>query len=81
MVFVVVTHLHPEHESHMAELLQRHTQMPTMQVNEKVQTMDGQGGLLNVRQRLSLMGCQMKLDSGPGKGTRVIVDVPSQEVK
>src|SRR5215217_1144390 len=36
MVFVVVTHLHPEHESHMAELLQRHTKMPALQVNQKV---------------------------------------------
>src|SRR6266542_1876261 len=36
MAFVVVTHLHPEHESHMAELLQKNTQMPTMQVNQKV---------------------------------------------
>ncbi|MGE5373425.1 MAG: CheR family methyltransferase, partial [Bacteroidota bacterium] len=36
MAFVVVTHLHPEHESHMAELLQRHTQMPAMQVNERI---------------------------------------------
>jgi hypothetical protein len=33
MAFVVITHLHPEHESHMAELLQRHTKMHTMQVN------------------------------------------------
>lgn len=32
MAFVVVTHLHPEHESHMAELLQRNTKMPVMQV-------------------------------------------------
>jgi two-component system, chemotaxis family, CheB/CheR fusion protein len=36
MAFVVVTHLHPEHESHMAELLQRHTQMPTLQVTERI---------------------------------------------
>ena len=35
MAFVVITHLHPEHESHMAELLQRHTRMPTLQVTEK----------------------------------------------
>jgi two-component system, chemotaxis family, CheB/CheR fusion protein len=33
MAFVVITHLHPEHESHMAELLQRHTPMPVIQVN------------------------------------------------
>ena len=36
MAFVVITHLHPEHESHMAELLQTHTQMPARQVNKKV---------------------------------------------
>ena len=32
MAYVVITHLHPEHESHMAELLQRHTPMPVLQV-------------------------------------------------
>ncbi|HZM24931.1 MAG TPA: CheR family methyltransferase [Anaerolineales bacterium] len=36
LAFVVVTHLHPEHESHMAELLQKSTQMPTIQVNKKI---------------------------------------------
>jgi two-component system CheB/CheR fusion protein len=35
MVFVVITHLHPEYESHMAELLQRYTQMPVMQVQKR----------------------------------------------
>ena len=33
MAYVVITHLHPEHESHMAELLQRHTHMPVRQVD------------------------------------------------
>lgn len=32
MAYVVITHLHPEHESHLAELLQTHTQMPVRQV-------------------------------------------------
>jgi two-component system CheB/CheR fusion protein len=35
MAFVVITHLHPEHESHMAELLQNHTNMPAMQVTRR----------------------------------------------
>ena len=35
MGFVVITHLHPEYESHLAELLQKQTSMPTMQVTEK----------------------------------------------
>jgi two-component system, chemotaxis family, CheB/CheR fusion protein len=36
LVFVVVTHLAPEHESHMAEILQNDTQMPVRQVSGKV---------------------------------------------
>jgi two-component system CheB/CheR fusion protein len=32
MAFVVVTHLHPEYESHLAELLQSHTEMSVAQV-------------------------------------------------
>ena len=32
MAYVVITHLHPEHESHLSELLQRSTQMPVQQV-------------------------------------------------
>ena len=32
MAYVVITHLHPEHESHMAELLQTRTDMPVRQV-------------------------------------------------
>jgi two-component system, chemotaxis family, CheB/CheR fusion protein len=33
MAYVVITHLHPEHESHLAELLQRSTPMPVQQVH------------------------------------------------
>ncbi len=36
MAYVVITHLHPEHESHLPELLQRHTQMPVRQVTDLV---------------------------------------------
>lgn len=32
MAYVVITHLHPEHESHLAELLQTRTRMPVLQV-------------------------------------------------
>ena len=32
VAYVVITHLHPEHESYLAELLQRHTRMPVNQV-------------------------------------------------
>ena len=36
MAFVVITHLHPEHESHLAELLQKSTRMPVMQVTARI---------------------------------------------
>ena len=36
MAFVVVTHLHPEHESHMAEILQSKTRMRVSQVDRRV---------------------------------------------
>jgi two-component system, chemotaxis family, CheB/CheR fusion protein len=36
MAYVVITHLHPEHESHLAELLQRHTHMPVLQVTSSI---------------------------------------------
>ena len=35
MAFVVITHLHPEHESHLAELLQKSTRLSVMQVTEQ----------------------------------------------
>jgi len=31
---------------------------------------------MNVRHRLSLMGCQMQIHSSPGKGTQVMIDIP-----
>lgn len=36
MAFVVITHLHPEHESHLAELIQTHTPMPVQQVTGEI---------------------------------------------
>jgi two-component system, chemotaxis family, CheB/CheR fusion protein len=36
LAFVVVTHLAPEHESHMAEILQNRTKMPVLQVNGRL---------------------------------------------
>ncbi|OJW04120.1 MAG: hypothetical protein BGO39_06425 [Chloroflexi bacterium 54-19] len=36
MAFVVVTHLSPEHESNLASIIQRHTNLPVIQVKEAV---------------------------------------------
>ena len=36
MAYVVITHLHPGHESHLPEILQSHTRMPVTQVTRLV---------------------------------------------
>jgi two-component system, chemotaxis family, CheB/CheR fusion protein len=36
LAFVVVVHLSPEHESHLADLLQPHTRMPVQQISQTV---------------------------------------------
>lgn len=38
------------------------------------------GGLMNIRHRLQLMGCELEIRSQPGQGTRVIIHVPSKQV-
>lgn len=104
MAFVVVTHLHPEHESHLAELLQKHTKMPTLQVMKKIkvepdhvyvippnrsilmtdthlETVGTIGGLMRFRNRLALLGCKLDIQSMPGDGTKVVIDVPREQVK
>jgi signal transduction histidine kinase len=37
-------------------------------------------GLLVIRHRLTLLGCQMEVHSQPGKGTEVILDVPYEKM-
>src|SRR5688572_12453606 len=36
MAYVVITHLHPEYESHLPDILQSHTGMPVTQVTREV---------------------------------------------
>jgi signal transduction histidine kinase len=36
-------------------------------------------GLLIVRQRLNLLGCSMEINSQPGKGTEVIIEIPYEK--
>lgn len=36
LAFLVITHLHRSYESHLAKLLQQHTQIPTRQVSRRI---------------------------------------------
>jgi signal transduction histidine kinase len=44
------------------------------------QESQGSGGLMNIRHRLQLMGCNAHVSSQPGQGTRVVFQVPLQQV-
>ena len=35
------------------------------------------GGLANIQSRVNLMGCNLSVQSQPGKGTQVIIQVPA----
>jgi two-component system, chemotaxis family, CheB/CheR fusion protein len=37
-------------------------------------------GLLNIRHRLNLLGCSLEVNSQPGKGTVITIDVPSEKM-
>ena len=48
--------------------------------SQTVEQRNGQGGLLNMKHRLSLMGCKLHIQSKPGEGTQVIINIPEQKV-
>jgi signal transduction histidine kinase len=35
-------------------------------------------GLLSIRQRLGLLGCEMEVNSQPGNGTQIIIEAPNE---
>jgi signal transduction histidine kinase len=41
---------------------------------------NGTGGLIRLQRRVNLMGCSLHVQSQPGEGTRVILQIPSQLV-
>jgi signal transduction histidine kinase len=49
-----------------------------VQVVEQKQSQNGIFGLVSIKERLSLLGGFMEIDSGPGQGTEVMVAVPLQ---
>jgi chemotaxis response regulator CheB len=68
MAYVVITHLHPEHESHLAELLQRHTHMPVRQVTGLVAAEKDHVYVIPPNQRLVMQ--DSKIDTADFKEPR-----------
>src|SRR5215216_6460541 len=75
MAYVVITHLHPEHESHLAELLQRHSQMPVRQVDGLVRVEKDHVYVIPPNRRLTMADSQIDLtEFNEPRGQRAPID-------
>lgn len=74
--FVVVLHLSPEHESTLAELLQRTTAMPVTQVRDRLQVKPNQVYVIPPGKHLTMLDGHVGLsDLERERGRRVAVDL------
>ncbi len=75
-VFVVVVHLSPDHESHLAEILQQCTRMPIIQIQENAHVKPNHVYVIAPGKHLSMMNGQITLtDLERSRGRRVVVDL------
>ena len=75
MVFVVITHLHPEYESHLAEILQNYTQMPVTQVSGLVALESNHVYVIPPNRRLVMADSQLDINEfKEPRGQRAPVD-------
>jgi two-component system CheB/CheR fusion protein len=76
MAFAVVLHLSPEHESNLAEILQHHTSMPVIQVNEEHAVEPNHVYVISPNRQLEMIdGVVRCTESVEHKGARVAIDV------
>jgi two-component system, chemotaxis family, CheB/CheR fusion protein len=76
MVFVVVVHLSPEHDSILAQILQRCTSMPVVQVSENIRVQPDTVYVIPPRKHLSMMNGHITLTNlERERGRRVAVDL------
>lgn len=76
MAFAVVLHLSPEHESNLAQILQAHTVMPVIQVNETHKVEPNHVYVIPPNRQLELVdGVVRCTESVEQPGARVAIDV------
>ena len=76
LAYVVIMHLAPEHESTLAELLQRHTSMPVMQVRDTVEVRPDTVYIIPPRHALHMVDGHLQLAPLPmDRPGRIAVDL------
>ena len=76
MAFVVILHLSPEHESLMAEILQRSSAMPVIEVRTEEEVQANRVYVIPPGKHLSIENGKLRLSNlWPERGRRVAIDV------
>ncbi len=75
MAFVVITHLHPEHESHLAEILQNSARMPVTQVSGLISLEGNHVYVIPPNHRLVMADSQLDItEFNEPRGQRAPID-------
>ncbi len=75
LAFVVVTHLHPEHESHLPEILQGSTQMNVRQVNGEIHVEPNHVYVISPNRRIMMTDTTLDVDEfDEPRGARMPID-------
>ena len=76
MAFVVILHLSPEHESNLPHILQNHTAMPVIQVNETHKVEPDHVYVIPPNSQLEMVdGTVRCVEPGEQHGVRIAIDV------
>ncbi|RTZ45576.1 PAS domain S-box protein [Candidimonas sp. SYP-B2681] len=76
MAFVVVVHLSPKHESHVDQIIQRATKLPTVQVNSTVNIEKNHIYVISPAVNLKMADGQLEVVSvGPSHIKQVVIDI------
>src|SRR5580704_6860242 len=69
MAFVLIQHLDPKHDSHLAELLSRESKMPVLEVNGEIRAEANHVYVIPPHRNLGISGCVFQIlpraDTGP----------------
>jgi two-component system CheB/CheR fusion protein len=82
-LFNVVKHAQTLHAAVTVEKSNGHIQITVSDggvgfPHDSLDFKNGMGGLAHIQRRVRLMGCNLEIESQPGKGTRVIIQVPAE---
>jgi signal transduction histidine kinase len=83
VLFNVVKHAHTLHAAVTMEKVNRHIQITVSDEGvgfspDSHDPTNGMGGLTHIQRRVRLMGCDLRVQSQPDKGTQVIIQVPDE---